>query len=824
MPATAMPHPTSPSTDLAAAAAAPRAQAVDQHLLHTVGTAPAGASHTEIMHAVAQVAREQLSQRWVAGDTADRAAKARRVYYLSMEFLIGRTLSNALAALDLKGEMGQAARNHAATLEDLVATEADAALGNGGLGRLAACFLDSMATVELPSFGYGIRYEFGMFKQSIQGGRQIEYPDPWLEDGTPWEFPRSGVHYPVRFGGWVEPATDPSLVPIWRHAGEVNAKAYDMVIPGHGTARVSTLRLWKAVAPSQIDLHAFNSGDYARAAEFKNQYENISWVLYPNDSTPAGRELRLRQEYFFTSASIQDILARHLAEHGRLTNLSDKVAIHLNDTHPAIGVAELMRLLVDEHGFGWLAAWSITKKVFSYTNHTLMPEALETWPVALMQQVLPRHLEIIFRINAEFLAEAAAHRPGDNEFLRGLSLIDERGERRVRMAHLSIVGSHKINGVSALHSDLLVKTIFADFASLWPERFTNMTNGVTPRRWLAQANPSLASLIDSTIGSSWRLDLDQLKRLLPHAGREDFRNAFLAVKQANKARLAEHIRASTGLVVDPTSLFDVQVKRIHEYKRQLLNVLQVVARYQAMLADPGAHWTPRTVIFAGKAASSYTAAKNIIRLIHDLGQVINHDPRIGGKLKLVFVPNYGVSVAEVIMPAADLSEQISTAGTEASGTGNMKLALNGALTIGTDDGANIEIRQQVGDDNILIFGLSTQEVADSRAAGYQPLRIYEQNPRIKAVLDAIAGGHFSEEEPGRYRELVDSLLWRGDPYMLLADFDSYVAAQARVDALFADPQAWARKAIANVAGMGFFSSDRTIREYARDVWGLAAKA
>jgi starch phosphorylase len=822
-----MTEPTLRTSDLTATGTPATAASVNHHLLHTVGTPPSAATRTDIMHAVAQVAREQLSRRWVTADAADRQAKARRVYYLSMEFLMGRTLGNSLAALDLKGEMGQAAREHAASLEDLASTEADAALGNGGLGRLAACFLDSMATVELPSFGYGIRYEFGMFKQSIQAGRQVEYPDPWLEDGTPWEFPRSGVHYPVRFGGWVEPAADPSLVPTWRPAGEVNAKAYDMVIPGHGTERVSTLRLWKAVAPSQIDLHAFNSGDYARAAEFKNQYENISWVLYPNDSTPAGRELRLRQEYFFTSASIQDILARHLSEHERLTNLADKVAIHLNDTHPAIGVAELMRLLVDEHGFGWLAAWSVTKKVFSYTNHTLMPEALETWPVALMQQVLPRHLEIIFRINADFLAEAAAHRPGDHEFLRNLSLIDERGERRVRMAHLSIVGSHKVNGVSALHSDLLVKTIFADFASLWPDRFTNMTNGVTPRRWLAQANGGLSSLIDSTIGSGWRLDLDQLKRLLPHAERDDFRKAFMAVKHGNKARLADYIRQVTGTVVDPASLFDVQVKRIHEYKRQLLNVLQVVARYQAMLADLNspspAHWTPRTVIFAGKAASSYVSAKNIIRLINDIGSVINNDPRIGGKLKVVFVPNYGVSVAELIMPAADLSEQISTAGTEASGTGNMKLALNGALTIGTDDGANIEIRQQVGDDNIFIFGLSTAEVAAQQAAGYQPLRTYEANPRIKAVLDAIRGGLFSEEEPGRYRDLVDSLLWGGDRYMLLADFDSYLAAQARVDALYDYPQAWAKKAIANVAGMGFFSSDRTIREYARDVWAIPSK-
>ena len=799
------------------------ALAVDHHLLATVGTEPAAATLTDVMHAVARVAREQLSRRWVAGDSADRRARARRVNYLSMEFLIGRTLSNALAALDLRGEMGAAAQQHACTLEDVAATEADAALGNGGLGRLAACFLDSMATLELPSFGYGIRYEFGMFMQTIHGGRQVEHPDPWIEDGTPWEFPRPGVHYTVRFGGWVEQATEPGTVPVWRHAGEVNAKAYDMVIPGHGTERVSTLRLWRAAAPAQIDLHAFNSGDYARAAEFKNEFENISWVLYPNDSTDAGRELRLRQEYFFTSASIQDILQRHLAEHAGLGNLPDKVAIHLNDTHPAIGVAELMRLLVDEHGFGWHAAWALTKKVFSYTNHTLMPEALETWPVALMQRVLPRHLEIIMRINHEFLAEAAAQRPGDHDFLRRLSLIDEGGERRVRMAHLSIVGSHKVNGVSALHSDLLVATIFADFARLWPERFTNMTNGVTPRRWLGQANPGLASLLDATIGSGWRLDLDQLARLRPHADRADFRHAFLAVKHANKARLAEYIHGATAIRVDPASLFDVQVKRIHEYKRQLLNVMQVVARYQAMLADPSADWVPRTVILAGKAASSYTTAKDVIRLIHDVGQVINHDARLAGRLRLVFVPNYGVSVAEVIMPGADLSEQISTAGTEASGTGNMKLALNGALTIGTDDGANIEIRQQVGDDNIFIFGLSSAEVTASRAAGYQPLRLYEQGPRLKAVLDAVAGGQFCPEEPGRYRALVDGLLWGGDRYMLLADFDAYLAAQARVDALYRDRNAWARKAIANVAGMGFFSSDRTIREYAGAVWGLAAK-
>ncbi len=799
--------------------------AVDHHLLATVATAAATATRTDQMHALAQVAREQLAARWVAQESADRQARARRVYYLSMEFLIGRALGNALAALGLQGDAAESARRHATTLEDLAAQEPDAALGNGGLGRLAACFLDSMATLGLPSYGYGIRYEFGMFAQTIQGGRQVEHPDGWLEDGTPWEFPRWGLAYPVRFGGWVEPAVLLGQAPMWRHAVEVNAKAFDLVIPGHGTERVSSLRLWKAAAPAQIDLHAFNSGDYARAAEFKNQFENISWVLYPNDSTPAGRELRLRQEYFFTSASIQDILARHLGEHGTLANLADFVAIHLNDTHPAIGVAELMRLLVDDHGFDWAAAWALTQRVFSYTNHTLMPEALETWPVSLMQHVLPRHLEIIFRINHEFLLEAGRLRPGDTGFLRRLSLIDEGAhggdERRVRMAHLSIVGSHRVNGVSALHSDLLTQTIFADFAALWPQRFTNVTNGVTPRRWLAQCNPPLAALLDERLGSGWRLQLDQLARLRELAGDAGFLDAFAAAKRANKQRLAALIASSTGYAVDPASLFDVQVKRIHEYKRQLLNLLHVVTRYQAMLADPKGPeggWVPRTVVFAGKAASSYHMAKQIIRLIHDVGQVINHDARLEGRLKLVFVPNYGVSVAEVIMPGADLSEQISTAGTEASGTGNMKLALNGALTIGTDDGANIEIRQQVGDDNIFIFGLRAHEVAAQRAAGYQPLKLYEGNVRLQRVLDAIGGGTFSPEEPGRYRGLVDALLWGGDHYLLLADYEAYLAAQERVDQLYRDPRAWAAKAVANVAGMGLFSSDRTIGEYARHIW------
>ncbi len=790
---------------------------IEDHLLKTVGVAPADATRTDLMHAVAQVAREQLSQRWVRTQAAEREAKARRVYYLSMEFLIGRTLSNALAALDLTGPAAEGVKRHAQALEDVADREPDAALGNGGLGRLAACFLDSMATLGLPSFGYGIRYEYGMFAQHIEKGNQVEYPDPWLADGTPWEFPRSEISVPVRFGGWVEHNGDKAL---WRSSAEVAAKAYDMVVPGHGTEKVSTLRLWKALAPEHIDLHAFNTGDYQRAAGVKNEYENISWVLYPNDSTPAGRELRLRQEYFFVAASMHDIVTRHLKEHHTLANLSDKVAIHLNDTHPAIGVAELMRLLVDEHGMAWDPAWALCQKTFSYTNHTLMPEALETWPVGLMQHVLPRHLEIILRINQELLDFAARRRPGDHEFLGRLSLIDERGERRVRMANLSIVGSHKVNGVSALHSELLVQTIFADFAELWPERFTNMTNGVTPRRWLSQANPDLTALLDRTLGNGWRLDLDKLRGLSEHASSAGFRAEFMAVKQANKARLAAHIERSTGIKVNPASLFDVQVKRIHEYKRQLLNVLHVVTRYQAILAQPDADWVPRTVILAGKAASSYVTAKSIIRLIHDVGSAINDDPRVAGRLKLVFVPNYGVSVAELIMPGADLSEQISTAGTEASGTGNMKLALNGALTIGTDDGANIEIRQNVGDENIFIFGLRTPEVVATKQAGYQPMRFYEGDARLKAVLDAIAGGGFSPDEPGRYRGLVDSLLWGGDHYLLLADYAAYVETQLRVDALYRQPTQWASRAIANVAGMGTFSSDRTIGEYAREVWAV----
>ncbi|MFZ9545060.1 MAG: glycogen/starch/alpha-glucan phosphorylase [Hylemonella sp.] len=794
------------------------AQAIDDELLHTIGVEPAQASNAQLMQAVAQVARAQLSERWVRTQTQERQAKARRVVYLSMEFLMGRTLGNALDALGLQQGAAQGMQAHARMLEDVASTEPDAALGNGGLGRLAACFLDSMASLQLPSWGYGIRYEYGMFAQEIMVGAQVEYPDPWLLNGTPWEFPRSEISYPVRFGGWVERINGK---PYWLHDGLVDAKAYDMVVPGHGTDKVSTLRLWKAVAPAHFNLDAFKTGDYARAAAAKNEFENISWVLYPDDSTPAGREMRLKQEYFFVSASLQDLIKRHLEEHPSLHNLAEQVAIHLNDTHPAISVAELMRILHDEHDLDWDAAWSICTRTFSYTNHTLMPEALETWPVSLMARVLPRHLEIIFLINHHFLEVAARLRPGDLGFMARLSIIEEAGEQRVRMAHLSVVGSHKVNGVSALHSQLLTSTIFADFAQLWPERFTNVTNGVTPRRWLAQANPGLSSLLDDTLGKGWRHNLEQLSGLRAHQDQAGFQSAFMAVKQANKQRLARYIQNTTGITVNPNSLFDVQVKRIHEYKRQLLNLLHVVWRYQSILASPHVDWVPRTVIFSGKAASGYYTAKSIIHLIHDVAHVINHDTSIGDRLKVVFAPNYSVSVAELIIPGADLSEQISTAGTEASGTGNMKLALNGALTIGTDDGANIEIRENVGDDNIFIFGLKTQQVREMRAIGYQPYEIYKHNPELKAVLDAISSGHFSSNAPNRYRGLINSLIHEGDHYMLLADFASYISTQLQVDELYRSPRRWNEKAIANVAGMGSFSSDRSIAQYAKDIWKVA---
>ena len=767
------------------------------------------------MHAAAVASRTILADRWARTQIEDsRRTEGRRVHYLSMEFLMGRAMSNALSALNLDQDISAALAKRGPNLAQVLESEPDAALGNGGLGRLAACFLDSFATLGLPSFGYSLRYENGIFAQRIQDGRQVEVPDEWLAHGNPWELERDELQFPVEFGGVV---TGEGGVRRWNPAERIIAQAVDFVVPGHNTERVSTLRQWKAHAARPIDLATFSRGEHAASAAHRQSADVLNWVLYPDDSTVAGRELRLKQEFFLVSASLQDMLARHLREHDDIQSFGRWNAVHLNDTHPALAPAELMRLLLDEHGLCWEDAWRVTGQAVSYTNHTLMPEALETWPIHLFQSLLPRHLEIIYEINRRFLAEVRERFPGDEAIIQRVSLIDESGERRVRMAALAIVASRKVNGVSALHSDIMVRTIFADYVAIWPDRFLNVTNGVTPRRWLAQANPGLSALLDRHIGRDWRTDLEQLHALKPKAAQKRIGQEFLQTKRANKVRLADRIRRDLGLVVDPASLFDVQIKRIHEYKRQLLNVLHVVARYQAIIADPHAAWTPRTVIFAGKAASAYDTAKLIIRLIHDVARVVNSDPRVGDRLKVVFLPNYGVSLAECIIPAADLSEQISTAGTEASGTGNIKLALNGALTIGTWDGANIEMAQAMGEENMFVFGLRADPVVRMKALGYDPRLFVEQNLQLRRVIDAIATGEFSPGDAPRYRALTDHLLNR-DTYMLMADFSDYVATQSKVDALFATPDAWAAMALRNVAGMGWFSTDRTIREYRQNIW------
>jgi starch phosphorylase len=790
-------------------------RSIANKLLHTIGKDPAMATPHDWLQATARAVRDHLLQHRIKTDDVQSGKDAKRVYYMSIEFLIGRSFTNALLALDLYQDVRQALAELDVDVDKLPGLEHDAALGNGGLGRLAACFLDSMATLGLAGMGYGIRYDYGMFKQQIVDGRQVEAPDYWLTGGNPWEFARPDVQYRVRFGGRLE--TEGSTV-TWVDTRDVVAMAYDTIIPGYATSATNTLRLWSARAAEEFHLAAFNGGDYVGAVEEKNAAENVSRVLYPDDSTLAGRELRLRQEYFFCAASLQDIVQRFLAKHSDFDQLPDHVAIHLNDTHPVLAIPELMRILIDDHGLEFARAWAITQKVFSYTNHTLMSEALESWPVDMMGRMLPRHLHIIFDINAAFI-ESTNERFGiDVERMRRVSLIDEGGERRVRMAYLAVVASHKVNGVSALHSELMTRSIFADFAKLFPERFNNKTNGITPRRWLSLANPPLSRLIDERIGGGWRRDLEQLARLRDLAGDPAFARRFRDAKLANKQRLAKWIADHLGLAVDPSSLFDVQVKRIHEYKRQLLNVLHVITRYNRIIANPEADWVPRTVVFSGKAASAYHMAKQIIKLINDVAGVINHDPRVGDKLKVVFIPNYSVSLAEIIIPAADLSEQISTAGTEASGTGNMKLALNGALTIGTLDGANVEMLDAVGADNIFIFGNTTEEVEALRAQGYDPRQVVEQNAQLKQVLEQIRDGLFSPDEPARFQDVYNALVEWGDHYLLLADYASYVETQDEVDRLYRQPDEWTRKAILNVAGMGIFSSDRTIAEYAEQIW------
>ena len=790
------------------------------HLTYSISKYSAMATTRDWFEIAARTARDRMVERWMETMQTYYRDDPKRVYYLSLEFLVGRTFSNAALNLELHEEFKKALYDLGQNIEEISEVEFDAGLGNGGLGRLAACFLDSMATLELPCYGYGIRYEYGMFHQKIEDGQQVEHPDNWLRYGNPWEFPRPEVLYPVKFHGRVVEFKGDDGVSRhhWVDTEEIMAMAFDTPVPGFGGKTVNNMRLWSAKSSRDFDLRYFNQGDYIQAVADKNASENLSKVLYPNDSTEMGKELRLKQQYFFVSASLQDILYRYKKHHATWDELPDKVAIQLNDTHPAISIAELMRLLVDIHGLSWDHAWGLTTRTFSYTNHTLMPEALETWKVSLFESVLPRHLEIIYAINFHFLRQVMHAFPGDNDLLRRMSLIDENGERRIRMAHLAIVGSHTVNGVAQLHTDLMKSTIFADFDRYSPGKILNMTNGITPRRWLNQANPALAGLITSRIGSDWICNLDELVKLRKLADDASFRKAFDAVKRSNKQRLATMIHETLAITVNPDSLFDIQIKRIHEYKRQLLNVLHVVTLYNRIRQGTHPDTVPRTVIIGGKAAPGYAMAKRIIRLINNVAEIVNHDPLIGDRLKVLFIPNYNVSNAERIVPAADLSEQISTAGTEASGTGNMKLSLNGALTIGTLDGANVEIMEEVGAANFFLFGLTTEEVADLRRTGYNPWDYYHGNPELKQVLDMIGSGYFSPDEPDRFQPIVDALLRYGDHYLLLADYASYVACQERVGALYQRREEWIRKAILNVAGMGKFSSDRTIRQYAEQIW------
>ncbi len=786
-------------------------------LMFIIGKDPAIANKHEWLNATLFAVRDRMVERWLRSNRAQLSQEVRQVYYLSMEFLIGRTLSNALLSLGIYDDVSSALAEMGLDLEELIDEENDPGLGNGGLGRLAACFLDSLAALGLPGRGYGIRYDYGMFKQNIVDGRQKESPDYWLEYGNPWEFERHNTRYKVRFGGRIQQEGKKTR---WIETEEIIAEAYDQIIPGFDTDATNTLRLWSAQASSEINLGKFNQGDYFAAVEDKNHSENVSRVLYPDDSTYSGRELRLRQEYFLVSATVQDILSRHYMLHKTYDNLADKIAIHLNDTHPVLSIPELMRLLIDEHKFSWDEAFEVTCQVFSYTNHTLMSEALETWPVDMLGKILPRHLQVIFEINDYFLKTLQEQYPNDTDLLSRTSIIDESNGRRVRMAWLAVVVSHKVNGVSELHSRLMVESLFAEFAKIFPMRFINVTNGVTPRRWLALANPPLSKVLDEHIGRTWRTDLSQLDELKQHIDYPMVNQAVRQAKFENKQRLASYIAQQLNVVVNPKALFDVQIKRIHEYKRQLMNVLHVITRYNRIKADPQAEWVPRVNIFAGKAASAYYMAKHIIHLINDVAAVINNDPQIGDKLKVVFIPNYSVSLAQLIIPAADLSEQISLAGTEASGTSNMKFALNGALTIGTLDGANVEMQEHVGEENIFIFGNTAEEVEELRRSGYKPREYYEQDEELHQALTQIGTGVFSPAEPGRYRDLLDSLINFGDHYQVLADYRSYVDCQDRVDELYQNPEEWAYKAMLNIANMGYFSSDRTIQEYAKYIWHI----
>ncbi|WP_295653564.1 glycogen/starch/alpha-glucan phosphorylase [uncultured Haemophilus sp.] len=791
-------------------------KAIVYKLIFLIGRSPKEASQRDWLNATLHAVRDLVTEGWITTARQSRAEETRRVYYLSMEFLIGRTLSNAMIAEGVYDVAEKALAELNVDLEEIIEKEVDPGLGNGGLGRLAACFMDSLATLAIPAMGYGIRYEYGMFRQKIENGQQVERPDDWLEKGAPWEFMRPSKRFSIDFGGHIYFEGKKC---IWNPAEKVTALAYDQMIPGYKNDSASTLRLWSAHGGEVFDLAEFNRGDHLAAVATRSANQNLSRVLYPDDSTWNGRELRLRQEYFLVSASLQDILRRHLRTHGTLDNLADKVAIHLNDTHPALAIPELMRILIDLHGYSWQTAWDVTRRIFSYTCHTLMSEALETWPVEMMAKILPRHLQMIFEINDHFLEYVKTYVTTDMDFIRRVSLIEEGHQRKVRMGWLSVVGSHKVNGVAAIHSDLMVSSTFADFARIYPERFTNVTNGITPRRWLAVANPKLAALFDQYIGSEWRCDLSQIEKLKAFADKGEFKRAVADIKYDNKVKLAQYVKKTLNIDLDPHALFDVQVKRIHEYKRQMLNVLHIIARYNEMLAHPEKDWQPRVFILAGKAASAYYAAKQTIRLINDVANVINNDERLKGRLKVVFIPNYSVSLAQLIIPAADISEQISLAGTEASGTSNMKFALNGALTLGTLDGANVEILDNVGKDHIFIFGNTVEQVEALRLEGYRPFDYYQNDEQLREVIDQIIRGDFSPEEPNRYHSLIQGLQYH-DYYQSFADFRSYVEAQKAVDKKYQDRDVWIESTIQNMVNMGFFSSDRTILEYAKNIWKI----
>ena len=794
-------------------------------LTRTLGKNPESATPRDIYDALSMAVREELTLRWLATQRRVANAHVKRVCYFSVEYLPGRSLLNALSSLegDLLQEARVALRAMGHELEDIAAQEVDPGLGNGGLGRLAACFLDSLATLHYPAVGYGIRYDYGIFTQVVgSDGGQREVASSWLRLRNVWETPRGSVRYTVKFGGRSEapPSGEVGEMHRWVDTTDMHAIGFDQLTPGNGGPTVNHLRLWSGRAITPFRIEAFNAGDYASAVQEQIEAKNLSRVLYPDDSTPQGKELRLKQQYFFVCASLQDILVIHLGEGRPLTSLPTAIAIQLNDTHPALAIPELMRLLIDEHGLSWADSWRITTGVFSYTNHTLLPEALETWPVSMFERLLPRHLQIIYLINRDFLRAVEAVFPRDQDRLRRMSIIDDGGERRVRMAHLAIVGSHRVNGVAQLHSDLMRQQVFREFAQLYPERFINVTNGIAVRRWLKQSNHGLSALLTERLGRAWENDLEELARMSGAVEDAEFRRQFRGVKRTNKQRLAEEIMRRTGVEVSADSLFDVQVKRIHEYKRQLLNLLYVVLRYQRLLDAPQAACVPRTVIFAGKAAPGYAMAKAIIKLINNVARTIDSDASLRDKLRVVFLPDYDVSLAQKIMPAADLSQQISTAGMEASGTGNMKLALNGALTIGTLDGANIEIRDHVGAENMFIFGMTADQVAARRAAGYQPSREIEAHEELRRVLQLIESGHFSKDRPEDARPVIERLRGDGEPFLVLADFAAYVAAQDQVDALYAQEDEWSRRAAINCLNMGYFSSDRSVREYADRIWSV----